>query len=326
MLIHSTSVPVDFLKFRNLLPDPNNQCLAFLDIETLGLNRGRDPIILIGMMLLGPDSGQLHQYFAQDIADEENILRSLMENLPPGSLVLTYNGRSFDIPYINHRLVKHGLPYRIPAGRGIDLMYWAKKALPDAPRHTLKAVEICLGIQRQDTLSGLECVHQYQTYLKTKAPELASQICQHNYEDILHMAPLLQLYAKLPLDSPLRSVPFRISVEQQDFWIESPAYSNGFLMLKGMTEQIGSYAAIHYSGSASLKITQGNLDASLPVIEFTYPSPGSLYIDPDRIPGFSPLPFNALSLEDKMGLLVRSGIRYLPDPLTFAIKRLLSFN
>lgn len=326
MLIQSSAVPDEFLQFRKNLPISDTQTLVFIDIETMGLSRRRDPIILIGLMILGPEGGFLHQYFSQAITDERDILNSMVESIPPGSPLITYNGRAFDIPYLNHRLAFHGLVYRIPSGRGIDLMYWAKKALPEAPRYTLKSIEVCLGIQREDTLSGAECVQQYTAYLRTKDPHLAAEICRHNFEDILHLAPLLRLYTMLPENSPLKELPFYLLIQDRIFWIDRPSFKNGFLMITGSSENPTSQRTVNYIGSASLQILHGNIEATLPVIEFEYPVPGSLYIDSDRIPGFSPSAFNTIPFEDKSRLMVRKESSYLPNALTDSINRLLTLN
>lgn len=324
MLTKSYAVPLELISFRNMLPLNDDRALVFLDIETMGLNRKRDPIMLIGLMILGSHEGFLYQYFSQKPADERDILQAMSEIIPPEAIIITYNGQAFDIPYVNYRSAVNDLPYRISKGRGIDLMRLAKKALPDAPRYTLKAIEICLGIHRDDTLSGAECVKSYGTYLKTKEPRLAEEICRHNYEDVLHMAPLLQLFAALPPDSPLKALPFYLSIGQRNFWIDTASYKNGYLMIKGGTEHPESPGSACYRGSASLQISMRALEATLPVIEFDYPSSGSLFIDSDRIPGFMPLPFNQLSLDAKMDLMVRSGERYLAHALTSVLIKLLS--
>lgn len=324
MIIQTTEIPADFLRFHREIPHLASPSLVFMDIETLGLSRRRDPIILIGAMHLGDEGGFMNQYFAQSLSDEKEILQALIQSLPIDCPLITYNGRSFDIPYINHRLGVHGISYRIPPGQGIDLMYWAKNALPAAPRHTLKAVEAAMGIHREDILSGAECVEQYVRYLKTKDPELAIDICRHNYEDILHMAPLLQLYPLLPAGSVLRELPFYLTIEQRNFWIETHTFKNGFLSLEGSADREVPRDAINYTGSASLQIVKRKLSASLPVIEFMYPAPGSLFIDCDRIPGFEAQPFNSLTLEEKMGLLVREGGQYLPEAMERHINRLIT--
>lgn len=322
MLIHSEIVPNEFLGFRSILPLGENDRLGFLDIETTGLNRRRDPIILIGLMILGPDGGTLHQYFAQTLPDEKEVLNALMQEIASDIPLFTYNGRAFDIPYINQRLDHHGISNRIPPECCVDLLHWARSAVPDSPRHTLKTIEIHLGIHRQDTLSGADCVEQYLKYLDNQDPQLATAICRHNFEDILHMAPLLQLYGRLPVDSPLRELPKSLQLGPNRFWIERPSLKNAFLTIKGSCRQKDIQKITNYTGSASIQVIEGALDAVLPIVTFPYPEPESLYIDSDRIPGFMPCPFNALPTDDKLGLLVRSGLKSMPKNLESCIGKL----
>lgn len=324
MITHTFQVPATFLDYRKSMPLPEYTPLVFLDIETLGLSRQRDPIILIGLMHLKNSDGVLQQFFCEDPAEEKEMLQAALSSIPPEALLVTYNGRAFDIPYINHRLARYAFTYRIPPCRGIDLMHWARKALPDAPRHTLKDVEKALGILREDVLSGGECVQQYLQYLRTGETQLAEDICGHNFEDILHMAPLLQLYAMLPYSSRQSPLPFYVTLLNQNIWLEVPVYRNGFLSLQGAAAFRDGGDAVNYTGSASLEIIKGNLTCSLPVIEFPYPEPGSLFVDTDRIPGYAPFSFNTLSGEEKMGLLVRRGARYLTDSLSGILDRLLA--
>ncbi len=323
MLIQSASVPIEFLGFRRLVPVCEHETLGFLDIETTGLNRRKDPIILVGLMILGPEGGTLHQYFAQNLHEEKEMLCALMNQMMADIPLFTYNGRAFDIPYINQRLQHHGIASRIPPECCVDLLHWAKAAVPDSPRHTLKTMEKHLGIHRKDTLSGADCVEQYRQYLNNPDPQLAMAICRHNYEDILHMAPLLQLYDLLPLSSPLRSLPLSLLLGSDHFWVDRPSLKNGFLSIKGSRPHRSGQRLINYAGSASLQLGEGILEASLPVVVFPHPEPESLYIDSDRIPGYMPAPFNQLSLQDKLKMLIRSGHRYIPENLSSCICRLM---
>lgn len=83
MLTKSYAVPLDLISFRNMLPLNDDRTLVFLDIETMGLNRKRDPIMLIGLMILGSREGFLYQYFSQNPADERDILQAMSGIIPP---------------------------------------------------------------------------------------------------------------------------------------------------------------------------------------------------------------------------------------------------
>lgn len=323
MLITCNQIPTEFTGFRHLLPIAENGLIGFLDIETTGLNHRRDPIMLIGLMILGPKDGMLHQYFAQTLQEENEILDALIHLISPEIPLFTYNGRSFDIPYINRRLEHHGLLCRIPTGCCVDLLHWAKAAVPESPRHNLKTIEKHLGIHRKDTLSGADCVIQYREYLDTRDPQLAASICQHNYEDILHMAPLLQLYDMLPADSSLRILPLNLDLSSDLFWIERITFKNGFLSICGSCSRKSGKRIANYTGGASFQLSNGSFEATLPVMPFPYPEPGSLYLDPDQIPGYISVLFNQLPVHNKLALLLRSGNRYIPENLESCIRRLM---
>ncbi len=324
MLIQSVNIPDSYIEYTSILPLNTKDSIGFLDIETMGLNRKKNPIILVGLMILNPTGGLMHQFFCEAPSEEKQMLTSFIEHLMPDIPLFTYNGRSFDIPYINQRLVLCDIPFRIAPGRCGDLLHWARQAFPELPRHNLKTIERHLGILRKDTLSGADCVEQYQRFLNTRDSALAQDICRHNYEDILYMAPLLQIYNLLPSSSPLKELPFTFETGSTVYWNESTLHRNGFLELHAGSEQQAPKRHIHYTGSASLEIKGHALDAVLPVVEFSYPEPGSLYLDVDRIPGLMPCTFNALPTEDKMKLLLRRGSRHVSANLSECFGRLLT--
>lgn len=76
-------------------------------------------------------------------------------------------------------------------------------------------------------------------------------------------------------------------------------------------------------GSATLTVAGRSLAAVLPVIAFPYPEPDSLYLDCDRVPGFRPGPFNSLPTPEKLALMVRRGIQWLPEALEALLGQLL---
>ena len=87
---------------------------AVLDIETLGLSPGRAPAILCGIVVPdeapeaqnAPRTAQVTQFLAESIAtreDERAMLLALEEALADIDILVTYNGRQFDLPYLAKR-------------------------------------------------------------------------------------------------------------------------------------------------------------------------------------------------------------------------------
>ncbi len=84
-----------------------DQDFAIVDIETLGLSER--PIILLGIAKIDGDKICTSQFLLRDIPDEPGAIWALVSQLEPKSSLITYNGRSFDIPYIKQRLAYYGL-------------------------------------------------------------------------------------------------------------------------------------------------------------------------------------------------------------------------
>ena len=74
----------------------------FLDIETLGLFSG-NIIFLVGVIKPLPEGVEIIQYFARSPEEEGAILEELIKIMDKSKILVSYNGKAFDFPYIEHR-------------------------------------------------------------------------------------------------------------------------------------------------------------------------------------------------------------------------------
>lgn len=161
---------------------------AIIDIETLGLSER--PIILLGIANPSKDCVCTKQYLLRDIQDEPSAIWSLVSQLEPHHSMITYNGRSFDIPYIKQRLAYYGLDASLENPH-FDLLHFTRRAL----RHKLKdcrldTVESYLGIKRDIDIPGALVPQFYDTYLKTKNIGPLVAIVEHNKQDLVSLGTL----------------------------------------------------------------------------------------------------------------------------------------
>ncbi|MEJ2242197.1 MAG: ribonuclease H-like domain-containing protein [Candidatus Bathyarchaeota archaeon] len=166
----------------------NDEDFAIIDIETLGLSER--PIVLLG--IAHPDKNQVctKQYLLRDIQDEPSAIWSLVSQLESNHIMITYNGRSFDIPYIKQRLAYYGLDASLENPH-FDLLHFTRRAL----RHKLKdcrldTVETYLGIKRDIDIPGALVPQFYDTYLKTKNVGPLVAIVEHNKQDLVSLGTL----------------------------------------------------------------------------------------------------------------------------------------
>ena len=181
--------------------------LLFIDIETLGLYDS--PIIIMGLGFFKNDTFEIHQYFARDL-EEEIAICDYMRNeiLPRFKTFVTYNGRSFDIPYIANRFLyffdenpmisENDEPYQQSNTifHHVDL-YWncRRKFRGQFESYKLTSMEEeLLHWKRSNELPSNLVGVCYKKYRKD--PEryvgLIKEIIDHNYYDLYSMPLLLQ--------------------------------------------------------------------------------------------------------------------------------------
>jgi uncharacterized protein YprB with RNaseH-like and TPR domain len=167
------------------------ESFRFVDIETLGIF-GR-PVILIGLGYIREGELYVKQYLLRDISEEAAALYAFMQEIPKDAVLVTFNGRSFDIPYIADRLFYYGLP-SLPDTPHFDLLHPArrlwKQVVPDCRLSTLETR--ILNIVRDEDLPGALVPEWYCTYMETKNPGPLIPIVDHNRQDVVSLAFLLE--------------------------------------------------------------------------------------------------------------------------------------
>jgi uncharacterized protein len=164
--------------------------MVFIDIETMGLFSR--PIILFGIGRYVRGELVIHQYLVRDIPEEEAALVATSGHLTGDNTALvTFNGKSFDLPYIQDRLAYYGMeiPSRIPH---YDVLHFSRRRWKDQlPSHRLSALESeIFGISRQDDVPGQMVPEFYESYLRTGNCGPLVPIVEHNRQDVLSLAML----------------------------------------------------------------------------------------------------------------------------------------
>lgn len=167
------------------------ESFRFVDIETLGLF-GR-PVILIGLGLFRDGQLKVRQFLLRDIGEEAPALVAFLEEIPDDAVLVSFNGRSFDIPYIADRLAYYGLP-PLPCVPHYDLLFPSRKlwkhTIPDCRLGTLEAR--ILNMKRDEDLPGALVPEWYCRYMETKNPGPLVPIVEHNRQDVVSLAFLLK--------------------------------------------------------------------------------------------------------------------------------------
>jgi uncharacterized protein YprB with RNaseH-like and TPR domain len=149
---------------------------VYLDIETSGGYDGMDDITLIGLY-----DGRGIKTFIQDrnFAEFEIAVADY-------GLVITFNGSSFDLPYIRRRFPGITLPTA-----HIDLRFLLRKL---GLKGGLKSIEKQLAIAREpavEGLNGLDAIWLWRDYQAGDQTAL-EKLIQYNTADIVNLEPLMK--------------------------------------------------------------------------------------------------------------------------------------
>ena len=163
---------------------------VFLDIETMGLFSR--PIILFGIGVMENGSLNVYQYLLRDIAEEHAALYETIRHMSgERKALVTFNGKAFDLPYINDRLGYYGMS--TPASARIphfDVLHFSRRRWRDqfsSMRLTALEREI-LHIHRENDIPGQMVPEFYETYLRTGNCGPLVPIVEHNRQDIISLA------------------------------------------------------------------------------------------------------------------------------------------
>lgn len=162
----------------------------FLDIETTGLSN--TPVFLIGTMECNADGFVFKQYFARDYSEEIGILSAISQRLKDTRMLVTFNGKSFDMPYIWNRAVVTSIKLSRPMNH-LDLLHESRRAFGrSVPNHRLQTLEqIICNRHRVDDIPGAQIPAAYNEFVKTGNANKIGKILQHNLYDLLSMADLM---------------------------------------------------------------------------------------------------------------------------------------
>ncbi len=177
-------------------PDPRN--VLFLDIETAGLS-ANTYAFLVGLMYWEDGRFVSEQIFARDYNEEEGMLRHVRATMERFDTVVTYNGASFDLPFIRQRMTVLRIPDVAPI-ESVDLLHAARRVYkPVLPNCRLVTVEKHLrGVERVDDIPSRFIPRAYHEFVHTRDARLMRNVVYHNRMDVFTMAVILNRMCEMP--------------------------------------------------------------------------------------------------------------------------------
>lgn len=172
----------------------------YLDTETTGLSGGTGTIpFLIGLGWRDEGSGGwvVEQLLLRGLGEEAPMLARLAERIARATMIVTYNGKSFDVPLLRARFVMNRLEVPVLPPH-LDLVHVARRVHRArlASCTLISVEENVLGRSRVDDLPGSEIPAVYAHFLRSGDDRGIADVARHNADDVLAMVALLGLYGE----------------------------------------------------------------------------------------------------------------------------------
>jgi uncharacterized protein YprB with RNaseH-like and TPR domain len=175
--------------------------LVFLDTETTGLAGGTGTFaFMVGFGYFQGEDFIFQQLFMEDPGKEAALLTALEQLIGERQVVVTYNGKSFDIPLLNTRYVMNGLVSPFVNMAHIDLLHLARKLFQYRfESKTLIALEggLLNVLRGEEEIPGWMAPQLYFDYLSTGDSRPLAGMFYHNELDIVTLAALLNYTNRL---------------------------------------------------------------------------------------------------------------------------------
>ncbi|HEY8171666.1 MAG TPA: ribonuclease H-like domain-containing protein [Dehalococcoidia bacterium] len=179
-------------------PDPSR--LAFFDIETTGLSGGTGTYVVIAGLGSFEDNGyRLRQYFLAEMEHERAMLAMLSEDLARFDGIVTYNGRTFDLPFLQTRMTLARLRFPCDHLAHFDLLHPVRRLYKHRMRgcRLAEAERKLLRIERLDDISGALIPALYFDYVRAGRAAPLRAVFRHNADDVLSLGGILAKLARL---------------------------------------------------------------------------------------------------------------------------------
>ena len=172
--------------------------LLFFDLETTGLRGGAGTVaFVVGFGCFEGSRFHVWQFVLPSFAGERRLLAAVTAAVSRAHTVVTFNGKSFDVPFMEMRWLYHRLSTPLPALRHLDLLHPARRLWGPVTGGLGALEDRVLGFRRRHDVPGFEIPSRYFDYLRSGDPAPLRDVLSHNRLDLASLAILTGLACEL---------------------------------------------------------------------------------------------------------------------------------
>jgi uncharacterized protein len=167
----------------------------YLDTETTGLAGGTGTVaFLVGLAAFDEHGLFVEQLLVRNLGEEAPMLAHVRQRIEDASMLITFNGKTFDMPLLRTRFAMARLPAP-PDRPHLDLLHVARRV--HRSKHKLTMLEErVLGFVREGDVPSGEVSARYLHFLRTGLESSLLGVVEHNVQDVISMAALVGLYGE----------------------------------------------------------------------------------------------------------------------------------
>jgi uncharacterized protein len=179
----------------------------FIDLETTGLSGGAGTVaFLVGCGFFDLGAFQVRQFLLTSYSAERALLAAVADFFAGADLIVTYNGKSFDVPVMETRWLFHRLRMPLEDVPHFDMVHparrlWRTRApggAGDEGGCRLGTLEHTLfNVIRVGDVGGFEIPSRFFRFLRSGDPRPLEAVLEHNRIDLVSLAAVMARAAEL---------------------------------------------------------------------------------------------------------------------------------
>jgi uncharacterized protein len=169
---------------------------VFIDLETTGLSGGAGTVpFLVGCGYFDVGAFQVRQFLLTSYRAERAMLAAVADLFADADLIITYNGKTFDVPVMETRWAFHRMRASLDEVPHFDMLHPARRlwrmqsVLTDDGGCRLTTLErVLLGMRRTGDVDGFEIPGRFFQFLRTADARPLEPVLEHNRLDLVSLA------------------------------------------------------------------------------------------------------------------------------------------
>jgi uncharacterized protein YprB with RNaseH-like and TPR domain len=178
---------------------PTASRTVFIDLETTGLSGGAGTVaFLVGLGFFDLGAFQVRQYLLTSHAAERALLSAVSKCFDDVDLIVTYNGKTFDVPVMETRWVFHRMELPLDGIPHFDMLHPARRLwkmrtagsgdLDDGGCRLSTLERMLFDVRRVGDVPGMDIPRRFFQFLRSGDPRPLEPVLEHNRLDLVSLA------------------------------------------------------------------------------------------------------------------------------------------